>query len=534
MRDQRGQTGAELVGLLLLVALIIAGLVASGAAASIGSHTSTIVCRIAGGDCSAAPPPSAAPGGGVQGPPLTAQDLPVLPWPGTSVAVTCTFAPGGKTCSAPEGSGVGVQAEGRVTVDRGQTTLDDQGCPHQQLSITTTLELQARGAAEGSTASGSLNAHLGHASKYQVTVAPDRADALADGDGAPPNPVDPRTLGAGESVQLSEEYYAGIGAEGQYRAIQARFGYDEGHRVSSAAQRISPTTVRVLAGDADFVRQTLALGLGDDDFGIALGGSEELADGKLEAIDIDVSTPEGWAAYQDFVATGKPPASGTAGTTDPTTSQTLDYSDKTKAEVRLGKVTLGGTLGSSEGHVKLTEHADGSVDVLRTARYNDVGLAIAETKDADDNVTGEPRYSLLLHGVDGSFVDGLQQLDGSSGEVPDGNLRLDLSAGDLETLQHLAREQLADQVELNGDGRPTAEQIGEALADGDGIVEWDDWQADFGAPYTELAGARTPEAMLIALYRMRPDASSVAAELQTLLLDAGVELPGEIVTPDCG
>ena len=58
-------------------------------------------------------------------------------------------------------------------------------------------------------------------------------------------------------------HYAGIGAEGQYRAIQARFGYDEGHRVSSAAQRVSPTTVRVLAGDADFVRQTLALGLGN-------------------------------------------------------------------------------------------------------------------------------------------------------------------------------------------------------------------------------------------------------------------------------
>ncbi len=364
-------------------------------------------------------------------------------------------------------------------------------------------------------------------------MSPDRADALEDG-AAPPNPVDPRTIAEGESVQLSEEYYAGVGGEAQYRAIQARFGYDRGHRVSSAVQRTSPTTVRVLAGDADFVRQTLALGLGNDDFGIALGGTEELADGKLAAIDIDISTPEGWAAYQDFVATGALPDPGTAGTVDPTTSQTLDYSDKTKAEVRLPNVTLGGTLGSSEGHVKVTEHEDGTVEVLRTARYNDVGLAIAETRDADDAIVGEPRYSLLLHGVDGSFVDGLQQLDGSSGEVPDGNLRLDLSADDLAELQHLAREQLADQVELNGDGRPTAEEIGESLADGDGIVEWGDTQADFGAPYSELAGAGTPEEMLIALYRMRAGADGVAAELQSLLLDAGVELPGEIVTPDCG
>ena len=530
MRDDRGQTGAELVGMLLLVALIIGALLASGTADAIASHTSAIVCRIAGGDCAAPAPPD---GDRPQGPPLTASPLPVLPWPGTSVAVTCTFAAGGTACSSPDGSGVGVQAEGRLTLDRSATTLDDQGCPHQQISLTTTLELQARGSAEGSTASGSLNAHLGHASKYQVTVSPDRADALEDG-AQPPNPVDPRTIAEGESVQLSEEYYAGIGGEAQYRAIQARFGYDEGHRVSSAAQRISPTTVRVMAGDADFVRQTLALGFGNDDFGVSLGGTEELADGNLAAIDIDVSTPEGWAAYQDFVTTGALPEAGTAGTVDPTTSQTLDYTDRTKAEVRLPNVTLGGTLGSSEGHIKVTEHADGTVDVLRTARFRDVGLAIAQTRDADDAVVGETRYSLLLHGVDGSFVEGLQELDGSSGEVPDGNLRLDLTADDLETLQQLAREQLADRVEMNGDGRPTAEEIGESLADGDGIVEWGDTQADFGAPYSELAGAATPEEMLIALYRMRGGPSDIAYELQSMLLDAGVELPGTIVTPDCG
>ena len=520
--------------MLLLVALIVGALFASGTADAIASHTSRIVCRIAGSaDCARpAPAPAPAPDGDrPQGPPLIAGPLPVLPWPGTSASVTCSFAPGGGLCSGPEGSGVGVQAEGRVTVDRGQTTLDDRGCPHQQLSLTTTLELQAKGSAEGSTASGSLNAHLGHASKYQVALSPDRADALEDG-AAPPNPVDPRTIAEGESVQLSEEYYAGVGGEAQYRAIQARFGYDRGHRVSSAVQRVSPSTVRVLAGDADFVRQTLALGLGNDDFGISLGGTEELADGKLAAIDIDISTPEGWAAYQDFVATGALPDAGTAGTVDPTTSETLDYSDKTKAEVKLGQVTLGGTLGSSEGHVNVTEHEDGTVDVLRTARYNDVGIAIAETKDADDAVVGEPRYSLLLQGVHGSFADGLQQLDGSSGEVPDGNLRLDLTADDLAAYRQLALRDVAEQLRVDTDAA-TLDEIGRQLAAGDGRIELDGVQYGVPGQLAGLAGADTPEEMLIGLYHVGA-ANAIAEWLESRLLAAGAGVPGEIVTPDCG
>ena len=533
-RDQRGQTAAELVGMLLLVSLIVAAMWASGTAEAIASETSRLVCRIAGGDCADPAGPSAPGRSPADGPSLWDHPLPVLPFPGTSVSVTCTYAPGGDTCRAPEGGGVGVQAEGELSIERGDTALDDEGCPQQALSVTTSLELAATAGAEGATASGSLEAHLGHATTYQVSVPPDEADRLEDGDRATPNPVDPRTIRAGESVQLSEEYYAGVGLDAQYRAIQARFGYDEGRRVSSGVERVSPTTVRVMVGDEDFVRQALALGLGNESLGVSVGGNEELSSGRLDAVDIDISTREGWDAYQAFVETGELPGRGTAGTLDPTTAQTIDYSDETVLEGRFGEVTLGGTLGDSEGHATFTEHEDGTVDVVRHARYDDVGLAIRETQDADGARIGNASYSLLLEGVDESFTGGLQDLDGSDAELRDGTLRIDLGADDLEELQHLARERLADRVEENGDGRPTAEEIGESLADGDGIVEWEGAEADFGAPFSELAGAKTPEEMLVALYRMRPDPNAIAQELQSMLLHAGAELPGEIVAPDCG
>jgi hypothetical protein len=53
-RDQRGQTAAELLGVLLLVATIVAAIVTSGAGGRIASGIDAIVCQIGGGDCDAA------------------------------------------------------------------------------------------------------------------------------------------------------------------------------------------------------------------------------------------------------------------------------------------------------------------------------------------------------------------------------------------------------------------------------------------------------------------------------------------------
>src|SRR5918998_23407 len=366
-RDQRGQTAAELVGMLLLVSLIVAAMWASGTAEAIAWERGRLVCRIAGGDCADPAGPSAPGRSPADGPSLWDHPLPGLPFPGTSVSVTCTYAPGGDTCRAPEGGGVGVQAEGELSIERGDTALDDEGCPQQALSVTTSLELAATAGAEGATASG---------------------------------------------------------------AIQARFGYDAGRRVSSGVERVSPTTVRVMVGDEDFVRQTLALGLGNESLGVSFGGNEELSSGRLDAVDIDISTREGWDAYQAFVEIGELPGRGTAGTMDPTTAQTIDYSDETVVEGRFGEVTLGGTLGDSEGHATFTEHEDGTVDVVRHVRFNDVGLAIRETQDADGDRIGDASYSLLLEGVDESFTGGLHDLDGSDAELRDGTLRIEIVAPD--------------------------------------------------------------------------------------------------------
>src|SRR5918998_5707549 len=51
LRSEAGQTGADFMGMLLLVALIIAAIVATGIHQQIATRTAELICRIAGDTC---------------------------------------------------------------------------------------------------------------------------------------------------------------------------------------------------------------------------------------------------------------------------------------------------------------------------------------------------------------------------------------------------------------------------------------------------------------------------------------------------
>ena len=129
LRGEQGQTGAEMLGMLLLVALVVGALTSSGTATAIASHTGSLICRIAGGECEEPEsPPSSDPGGGDEddepsGPILTDQPLSVLPFPG-SLSVKCTYSETSTTaCMPPDQPGVSVQTTGEVSVERSETAL---------------------------------------------------------------------------------------------------------------------------------------------------------------------------------------------------------------------------------------------------------------------------------------------------------------------------------------------------------------------------------------------------------------------------
>ena len=122
-------------------------------------------------------------------------------------------------------------------------------------------------------------------------MSPQAAEDIGAAAATPPNPVDPRSLARGESIQLNEDYYAGIKAKGTYKELQVELGYDSGTRVSSGVRRIDANKVRVMVGDEDFVKQALKFGVKFGDASVSIGNTKELSDGKLHAVDIDIRPP---------------------------------------------------------------------------------------------------------------------------------------------------------------------------------------------------------------------------------------------------
>ena len=394
-----------------------------------------------------------------------------------------------------------VQASGELKVERTPTTLDANGCPWQNLSIQTTLKLSANAEAKGATVGGSLSGYLGQSTKYQLTVSPDAADAIADGERPPPNPVDPSTIAAGESIQLSEDFYAGINAKGSYRALQVEMGYDTGTRVSSGVRRISPTTVRVMVGDSEFVRQALKLGVDYKDVSLALGNTKDLSNGKLHAVDIDISNEAGWDAYQAFLSSGQLPKNGTPGTPNPTRAETVVYTDVTQLEAKLGGIKLGGQRQQlrrpPDDHDQRRRHGRPGRDrPLRRRRprgHEQAGRRRQPDRHRDPLAAAARRRLRVGQGP----------LPAQTGQTPPsdigGDLRLDFTEPQLEQLRQLALSSLADKVEMNGK-RPTNQEIEQSLRDNHGIVKFDGVEYAFGGVESVLGAADNPDDALIALY----------------------------------
>ena len=501
LRGQSGQASGEYAGILAVVMIVFVALFASGLAPTVAGAASDAVCTIIGKGCDSGEDPGGGDGGGgpSEGPSPVDFDLPfpVLPFPG-SMSVSCSYTSSSPGLCQDGPPGVSVGAEGSFEIERTDTTLDAEGCPTQTLSVTGRLELQTTASGETPVASGELKSYLGEATTYSVTVPPDAADAIESGDRSVPNPIDPRTIQAGESVELSQEFYAGNGQKGSYRALQLELGYDEGKRVSAGVSRVNPNTLRVYVGDEDFVRNALSLGIGNDAAGVALAAGAELSDGRLRSVDIDISTSAGWTAYQQFLKSGRLPRDGAAGTSDPTSSDVYEFTDKTQLEAHIGTLSIGGVLAESGATGVETTNADGSVDGSFVAHFNDAGVAV--TTHTEPGGEPEPtRYSLLLENVSDGTIDTHEHVTGQQlAQGDDNKVRLDFTPEDFAEIQDQAFDQVMHRLEQNRIDLSEDElrDVMEEYPNGGDPYGIDD---SFSQAY-EIAAAENPEQVLYHLY----------------------------------
>ena len=175
------------------------------------------------------------------------------------------------------------------------------------LSASADIKVTAGVNGEGKGMGAAVSGSLGDKTSYDVKTDPANADKIDHGELPPPNPADPYSIPKGSSITLNRDSYKGTRSV-TYHNITAELGYKDGHRVSSAVERVGDDKVRITVGDTDFVDNLLSLKYGDDHAAVGVSVGNGFQDGKARAIDLDLSTPEGRSAYERFIGSGRLPA----------------------------------------------------------------------------------------------------------------------------------------------------------------------------------------------------------------------------------
>jgi hypothetical protein len=430
LQGSRGQSTVEWLGVCAAVVVLVA-LIAGRLAPVASAVTTTFrqaICAVGVTSCPGGSSPSPGqprdlpfkaldPSAPTSGPAIGTRPRNVgadLPFPG-SVSVTVDPKKKGSTNADPDFTGpkagytVGVTAKYERTTS--PCSIDGTGTPTVTLSTSADIKVEvgADGKAKGYGAG--ITGSIGTSTGYDVKTDPANADRIDHGDVPPPNPVDPRSIPEGSSIVLNRDSYRGADGSIAYRNITAELGYKEGRRVSSAVQRVGADTVRVTVGDTDFVENSLGLKVGDENVAAGVKIGNGFLDGKARSVDLDIGTPEGWAAYQSFITSGRLPAQGASGTSNATTSTSATSTHTDTITGKLGP--FGGTSGGTtvQGQIVETVKEDGSKVTTAFSRRGDTVVATEYDRDPSGKIVGE-HYALHLQDVDKNYVDGYQQLTG--------------------------------------------------------------------------------------------------------------------------
>jgi hypothetical protein len=444
--DSRGQTGAEYMGVLLLVAVVIATLGHVGVASAVAGGVKREVCRIAGGgEC---PQPSAADGPELPGAPDSGPAFGSVPYSGAGIpwdgSIELTVGGGASAEQGPFTGGAWVRAT--ISEDRSACRLNENGDQIVRLGVKGTLKAGVTRGASGTTMGGSEDAYSGRSIGWQVATDEDTADAIVGGTGRLPTPVDPTTIPQGTAITLNEDYFKGLTDKANYSLLKVTYDIRHGKRLSSSVLRTDANHVRITVGDAKLVEASTFPALGGPDFGIGLATTTSSSDGRARQIDIDISAPRGRQAYSAFVGSGTvpdPQPPFVSGRRDSTVSL---YSQRQQPRLELGPLTLSGE--SSDLNVKSvrTLRPDGRFDVMTYDQDNDVSLVGTTIENADGTFTPAD-YTMRLQSLPGSYA-GLVQRDQATGDSRD--VTLHYTSADLMRLHDMALDQVVYDAHRNG------------------------------------------------------------------------------------
>ncbi|MBJ6978617.1 LysM domain-containing protein [Luteimonas sp. MC1895] len=307
-----------------------------------------------------------------------------------TVALTAN---GGFTESVKNSKGVGLSfgIDGSSTVVAGQKTTDGVTTYTVSSDVSVTLnagvDVKQAGLEYGRTD--------GIKASYEVSM-PEQAAKTTDL--ASVNPFDPASMPTGTVIRLDGASYASNEFKATFRnvAVETKVTSEEG--TSLLVEKTGTDTVRVTAGPTEAISAYNGVGLDFEQVKLMLGNDTSLSGATLKTAEFDLSTPDGLAAYNDFVATGTMPADNGPGVSEVKTIEKLDYSSQAKVDVKLGPLELGIDGAQNTGDSVVTTYPDGTAERTVNLQYSgNVPMTLTQTFDAEGKeIVSERAYAFTI------------------------------------------------------------------------------------------------------------------------------------------
>ena len=294
-----------------------------------------------------------------------------------------------------KGYGVGFSVGADATVVAGKHTKD---------GVTTwTASSDVSVSLKGSVNTPQAGLEIGHTegikASYEVSMPEQIANTTNP---ASVNPFDPDSMPTGTVIKVDGANYTSNEFKATFKHIAAQTKVTDESGTSLLVEKTGNDSVRVTAGPTAAIEAYNGVGV---DFGVAsvmLGRNDKLDGATLKTAEFDLSTPEGTAAFNDFVANGNLPASNGPGVADVKTIEKLDYSSQSKIDAKIGPFSLGIDGPKNTGNSVVTTYPDGSIERTVDLQYSgNVPMSITQKYDANGNeIIAERRYSYTIKADD--------------------------------------------------------------------------------------------------------------------------------------
>lgn len=290
-----------------------------------------------------------------------------------------------------KGYGVSFGVDGKTTVTGGLQTKNGVTTYSASTDVSVTLKVGVttpKAGAEYATTNGIK-------SSFEVRM-PEAAAKTADIGKV--NPFDPATMPTGTVVKLDGSTYSGTDFKLTFKELAVQTKVTDENGSSLLVEKTGDDKVRVTAGPTAAIAAYNGVGIDLKVASAMLGRDDKLSSATLKTAEFDLATPEGKAAYNDFLVSGKFPEKNGNGVGGVATIEKLDYSSQSKLDAKLGPigVTLNGA--KNTGSSVLTTYPDGTSSRVANLQYSgNVPMAINQTFDANGKeILADRTYSYTI------------------------------------------------------------------------------------------------------------------------------------------